>query len=113
MANINLQQGNDSFIWSLHKTGLFTINSMYNYLINNGLKVSQVVWQLMIPLKFKIFIWFFRRGAILTKKTWHRGIGTEIGFVVFKQTHLFFECSRVMFLWRAIHMVLEINPPRN
>ena len=68
MANINLQQGNDSFIWSLHK---------------------------------------------LTEKTWQRGIGMEIGPVVFKQTHLFFECSRVMFLWRAIHMAIEMNPPRN
>jgi hypothetical protein len=56
MANINLQQGTDSFVWILHKTGLFIVSSMYNYLISNGLKVSQVVWQLKIPLKIKIFI---------------------------------------------------------
>ena len=45
VANINMQYGNDGFVWRLHKTDSFVVNSMYSYLINNGLKVSQVVWQ--------------------------------------------------------------------
>ena len=118
MANISMQQSNDSFVWSLHKTGSFTVNSTYSYLISNGLKVSQVVWRLKIPLKIKIFIWFFKRGVILTKdnlakRNWNAD--RSCCFCSKPETiqHLFFECSHAMFSWRAIHMVLEINPPRN
>jgi len=41
VANINLQHGNDVFVWRLQKSGLFTVNSMYSHLVCNGLKVSQ------------------------------------------------------------------------
>ena len=40
----------------------------------------------------------------------------EIGHAVFVAKpetihHLFFECSYAKFLWRAVHMILGINPP--
>ena len=67
IATINLQDGRDSFCWDLHSNGMFSVKSMYAYLINNGLKVSQDIWRLRILLKVKIFMWFLRRGVILTK----------------------------------------------
>ena len=100
MANINQQHGIDSFVWSLHKTGSFTVNSTYSYLISNGLKVSQVVWRLKIPLKIKIFIWFFKRGISLTKdnlakRNWN---GDRLCCFCSKPEtiqHLFFDCSHM------------------
>jgi len=40
------------------KNGIFSVSSMYRFLINNGVKVSQIVWRLKISLKIKIFIFF-------------------------------------------------------
>jgi len=56
VANINLQQGQDVFVWRLHKNGIFSVSSMYKFLVSNGIKVSQLVWRLKIPLKIKIFL---------------------------------------------------------
>ncbi|WVZ50231.1 LOW QUALITY PROTEIN: hypothetical protein U9M48_001505 [Paspalum notatum var. saurae] len=55
---VNLEEGNDTFVWGLHKSGSFSVKSMYNSLINN---VSQEIWHLKIPLKIKIFLWFLKR----------------------------------------------------
>ena len=56
VANINLQQGQDVFVWRLHKNGIFSVSSMYKFFVSNGIKVSQLVWRLKIPLKIKIFL---------------------------------------------------------
>ena len=83
MANISMQQSNDSFVWSLHKTGLFTFNSIYSYLICNDLKVSQVVWWLKISLKIKSVFGSLKEGLFSLRITWQRGIGMEICPAVF------------------------------
>jgi len=43
------------------------MNSMYKFLVSNGIKVTQEIWQMKIPLKTKIFMWFLKKGVILTK----------------------------------------------
>jgi len=40
---------------------------MYKFLVSNGIKVMQEIWQMKIPLKTKIFMWFLKKGVILTK----------------------------------------------
>ena len=82
---------------------LSTVNSMYSYLISNGLKVSQVVWWLKIPLKIKIFIWFFKRGVILTKdnlakRNWNEDWSSCFYSKPETIQNLFFDCSHGMFL---------------
>ncbi|WVZ50186.1 hypothetical protein U9M48_001463, partial [Paspalum notatum var. saurae] len=64
---VNLEEGNDTFVWGLDKSGSFSVKSMYNSLINNGIVVSQEIWHFRIPLKIKIFLWFLKRGVFLTK----------------------------------------------
>ena len=116
IASINLQDGRNSFCWDLHSNGRFSVKSMYAYLINNGLKVSQDIWRLRIPLKVKIFIWFLRRGVILTKdnlakRNWRGNQNYCYCSKLESIQHLFFDCVVAKALWRAIHMVLGLKPP--
>ena len=67
LLNINLQEGRDTFIWSLQANGCFTVHSMYKNLVDNGIKVTQEIWYAKIPLKIKIFMWYLKRGVLLTK----------------------------------------------
>ena len=46
----------DLFMWNLHKSGTFTVNSMYKHLVNNGSKATQEIWRMKIPLKIKIYV---------------------------------------------------------
>ena len=71
-----------------------------------------------IPLKIKIFMWYLKRGAILTKdnlakRNWN---GSKTCYFCSKPEtihHLFFECHYAKFLWHAIHIVLGITPPES
>ena len=38
VASAHLQHDPDVFVWSLHKNGIFLVNSMYKFLVNNGIK---------------------------------------------------------------------------
>jgi hypothetical protein len=118
MANIYLQQDNGIFVWRLLKTSLFTVNSMYEYPISNGLKVSQIVWRLKILLKMEIFLWFFKRVVVLTKDSLAKRNWNEDKSCCFCSKpetirHLLFQCSHAMFLCRSVHMVLGVKSPRN
>jgi len=57
-------------------SGVFSVKSMYAALINNEVRVSLDVWQTKLPMKIKIFMWYLKRGVILTKdnlarRNWH------------------------------------------
>jgi hypothetical protein len=67
VAFINLNEGQDTFIWNLNNNGLFSIKSMYKYLVNNGINVIHEIWHMKVPLKIKIFLCFLKNGVILTK----------------------------------------------
>jgi hypothetical protein len=36
-------------------------------LINNGVRVSQEIWHLKILTRIKVFLWYLKKGVILTK----------------------------------------------
>ena len=59
---INLNKDSDTFIWNLNNNGLFSIKSMYKYLVNNGINITQEIWHMKVPLKIKIFLWFLKKG---------------------------------------------------
>lgn len=66
MANIRLNNIDDKYIWSCIKTGVVT--SMYGALIcDNRLRYNMMIWKLKVPLKIKIFMWYLKRGVVLTK----------------------------------------------
>jgi len=118
VAFINLNEDRDTFIWNLNNNGLFSVTSMYKYIVNNGIKVTQKIWHMKVPLKIKIFLWFLKNGVILTKDNLARRNWNGSKACCFCSTpktirHLFFDCHYASFLWRAVFVLFGINPPRN
>jgi hypothetical protein len=114
--DINLSEQSDVFVWSLNASGTFTVKSMDAALINNGVRVSQEIWQIKIPMKIKIFLWYLKKGVVLTKDNLLRRHWTgdkHCCFCHLPETinHLFFDCVYAKFLWRAIHILFGLTPP--
>jgi len=82
VQQINLLQERDVFVWGFKASGFFTVKSMYAALINNGVRVSQDIWQTKLPMKLKVFMWYLKRGVILTKDNLLGEIGLETSRVV-------------------------------
>jgi hypothetical protein len=51
-----------ALVGNLNNNDLFSVKSMYKYLVNNEIKVTQEFWHMKVPLKIKIFIWFLKKG---------------------------------------------------
>ena len=69
-------------------------------------------------LKIKIFMWYLKRGVILTKgnlarRNWNGN--KQCCFCYRDETiqHLFIDCHVAKFLWRAVQFVFDLNPPRS
>jgi hypothetical protein len=89
---------------------------MYRYLITNDIKVTQEIWRVKLPLKIKIFLWFLKKGVILTKDNLAKRNWQGSKYCCFCSNfetiqHLFFECNYAKFLWHTLHMVFGITPP--
>ena len=71
-----------------------------------------------IPLKLKIFMWFVKRGVILTKdnlvkRNWKGSKTCCFCSKLETIQHLFFECRYAKFLWRAVHIVFGSSLPQS
>ena len=91
---------------------------MYKHLTNNGIKVSQEIWQTKIPLKTKIFMWYVNRGVLLTTnnlagRNWNGHQGCCFCNNNESIQHLFFDCRLAKFIWRVVFVTLDLSPPRN
>jgi len=92
------------------------VRSMYAALINNGVRVSQDIWQVKIPSKIRIFLWYLKRGVILTKdnlarRNWNGDKSRAFCHCLETIQHLFFHCTYAKFLWRAVHLMFGLAPP--
>ena len=116
LQDINLQGERDKFRWTLNSSGTFSVRSMYAALINNGVRVSQDIWQVKIPSKIRIFLWYLKRGVILTKdnlarRNWNGDKSCAFCHCPETIQHLFFQCTYAKFLWRAVHLMFGLPPP--
>jgi hypothetical protein len=68
ISHVQLTEGSDLLKWSLTKSGLFTVRSLYHHLIDTNPPFQHwKIWKMRIPLKIRIFLWFLQRGVVLTK----------------------------------------------
>ena len=68
LAALNLSQEDDEFKWDLDLLGVFSVKTHYRVLINRNVPYdNKKLWKLKTPLKIKIFLWYLRRGVVLTK----------------------------------------------
>jgi hypothetical protein len=67
-------------------------------------------------MKIKVFMWYLKKGVILTKdklakRNWRGNRGCSFCNTPESIQHLFFNCAYAKFLWTAEHMVLGIAQP--
>ncbi|WVZ77334.1 hypothetical protein U9M48_025213 [Paspalum notatum var. saurae] len=79
---------------------------------------KNLFWALKVLLKIKIFLWFLKRGVVLTKnnlakRQWKGNL--KCSFCNANKTilHLFFDCHVARFVWNSIFISFGIQPPRN
>jgi hypothetical protein len=113
LANVHLQNGSDGFCWNLLENGNISIDSMYNALIQSGVPIGKInnntLWKLKIPLRFKVFGWYLRKGVILTKgnlakRNWFgskKCVFCHQGETIM---HLFFQCRFDTSIWLVIRL---------
>ena len=119
LVDINITDEQDAFTWDLQTNKQFTVRSMYNALISNGQVVhDKTIWKTKLPLKIKIFLWYLKKGVVLTKdnlirRRWKGAKKCE--FCAMDETiqHLFFDCHIARFIWRAIMVVFNIKMPHS
>ena len=114
---VNLTEGADEFRWNLHTNGKFSVDSMYNALIQPDIPVdnNKKIWKMNIPLKNKVFAWYLRRGVILTKdklvkRNWH--VSKKCVFYHKDEIikHLFFDCQFARSIWSIIQIGSTLYP---
>ena len=71
-----------------------------------------------IPLKIKTFLWYLRRGVVLTKdnlakQNWHKN--QQCCFCYENETiqHLFFDCRFTRLIWATVHVAWDIAQPHD
>ena len=119
LSTIVLSQERDEFKWNLDQTGVFSVKSHYLGLINqNTPNLNKRIWKLKAPLKIKIFLWYLRRGVILTKdnlakRNWQGN--QQCCFCHENETiqHLFFDCRFARMVWASVYAAWGIPKPHN
>jgi hypothetical protein len=118
IQGLELSHDMDSF-WSLASNGRFSVKSHYAALmLRNIPNLNKDIWKIKAPLKFKIFLWYLRRGIILTKdnlakRNWQ---GSLICVFCHKEetiNHLLFECRLAHSVWSVFRFATGINQPQN
>ena len=107
-SNFNLDSSPDRVVWSLEKSGRFSVKSLYEGLTKNECGVSlKRNWKGKIPAKIKIFLWLVSNDVVLTKdnllkRKW-QGDPTCV-FCECDETipHLFFQCPVAKVIWLVI-----------
>jgi hypothetical protein len=95
------------------------VKSLYQVLIKiNFPNHNKVIWKLKAPLKIKVFLWYLKRGVILTKdnlakRNWKGSL--KCCFCHKNKTirHLLFYCHFARRVWDFIFLAFGISRPSN
>ena len=68
LVHVNLEEEQDIFVWKANQKSIFSVKSMYTNLVNEHCRHDDcIAWKLRLPMKIKIFLWYLKKGVILTK----------------------------------------------
>lgn len=119
IQGVELSHEQDTFRWTLSMNGRFSVKSHYAALmLRNIPNVNKELWKLKAPLKFKIFLWYLRKGIILTKdnlakRNWQGSLSCASCHKEETIQHLFFDCRFARSVWSVFLMATGINQPQN
>jgi hypothetical protein len=119
IANLTITQEPDEFRWNLLRSGQFSVKSHYLALIHSDIpNLNRRLWKLKVPLKIKIFLWYLRRGVILTKdnlakRNWQGSV--QCCFCHKDETiqHLLFDCPLARTVWSIIQVATNLYLPHS
>lgn len=117
VLNVTLTDANYSFVWGLTNNLSFTVKSLYSDMMQENMIIDKcLVWKLRLPLKIKVFLWYLKKGVLLTrdnliKRKWKGE--SKCCFCNNNETiqHLFFKCHVAKFAWNAVFFAFGIQPP--
>ena len=95
------------------------VKSHYLELINqNTPNLNKRIWKLKAPLKIKIFLWYLRRGVILTKdnlakRNWQGNQQCCFCHENERIQHLFFDCRFARMVLASVYAAWGIPKPHN
>ena len=65
---VSLTMEPDTYAWKLTSSRVFSVKSLYLEHMNGITRFNKnYLWELKVPLKIKIFMWFLSRKVLLTK----------------------------------------------
>ena len=68
IVQVDLVESEDQFVWKISKNSVFSVRSMYRELMqDNSVPENLISWKIKVPLKIKIFMWYLKKGVVLTK----------------------------------------------
>ena len=68
IVQVDLVEAEDQFVWKISKNSVFSVRSMYRELMqDNSVPENLISWKIKVPLKIKIFMWYLKKGVVLTK----------------------------------------------
>ena len=115
LDSIIMTQGRDVFRWNLTTSGSFTVDSMYRALTHSEVPMrnNKKNWKAKVPLKVKIFMWYLRRGVVLTKDNLARrnwSGSKKCCFCTHDETieHFSFECKFACSTWSVIQIASNL-----
>jgi hypothetical protein len=119
LLQVQLSEGKDLIRWNLNSTGVFTVQSMYRVVINNGnVFRHKLIWSLKLPPKIKNFLWYLVKGVVLTKENllksnWQGN--KKCAFCDSNETiqHLFINYHYAHFMWRLLFCCFGLPSPRS
>jgi hypothetical protein len=57
VADVQLTNHRDRFVWGLHLNGLFSVKFMYIVILGaQAMPYTDLIWKLKLPLKIKVFL---------------------------------------------------------
>ena len=99
----------DSLIWDLNPSGVYSVKSLYNVVNFRGVlpKNTPAVWNIKIPARIHIFLWLLVNNKLFTRDNLRKSQEVSDPTCVFCSEHescfhLFSACVVAVEFWKAI-----------